>query len=290
MVRLANIWYFFFLIVAGGSIVGLYYLFRNKSLKAKKILIAVLLFFNLALHFLRLLMPPYNTDPNFAMESGWFINICGVSVLTFPFIFLSKSDTAKDWMFYIGVISGFLSLVYPTEALNRSLLEIDLWRFYVCHMIIFIAPLLMVLLKVHSLNYRNVWKMPFCMMAVMLFIMCNQVLQAELGIISLRGDDLLKEACGYRNTSLIWGPSDGLAAVFTWLTPDFMKTVPWGDMAGEPKYWPFFYLLPGVFFYFIIIPLLLSVIWEHRHIKEDFNKVKSWFQNRKRTRDTDIIK
>lgn len=285
MVKLGNFWYLFFILFTIGSILGLYFLFRNKSLKAKKLLIAGLVLFNLALHFLKLLFPPYSTNPEFALENVWFINICAVSVATFPFLFFSKSDTAKDWMFYLGVISGFLALVYPTEALNKSVLTLDLWRFYFCHIIIFIAPLLMVLLKVHKLNYHNIWKMPFCMFAVMLFIICNQVLQSELGIISMRGNDILEAGCGYRNTSLIWGPTDGIAALFTWATPEFMKTIPVGEFAGQSKYWPLFYLMPACLIYFTILPLLISLPWEYKHIKQDFVTVKSYFKRFKKDKE-----
>lgn len=273
MIKFANFWYFFFIVLTAGVIVGLYFLLKNKTMKTKKIVIASMLFFNLALHFLKLLIPPYSTNPQFAIENVWFINICAVSVLTFPFLFLSKSESAKDWMFYIGVISGFLALVYPTEALGQSVLEIDLWRFYICHMIIIIAPLLMVLLGVHKLNYRNIWKMPFYMLAVLLFIICNQVLQSELGIIELRGTELLKDGCGYKNSSQIWGPTDDVSVVFTWLTPSFMKTVPFGPQAGQAKYWPFFYLVPAAFVYFTILPLLLCLPWQFKRIKDDIGNL-----------------
>lgn len=262
MVEIANFWYFFFILFAAGLTVGLYFLLRNRSIKTKKIVIISVLFFNLALHFIKILFPPYSTNLEFGIENLWFINICAVSVLTFPFLFLSKSNTAKDWMFYIGVISGFLALVYPTEALGVSVASLDLWRFYFCHIIIIVMPLLMVLLGVHKLSYKNIWKMPLCMIAVMLFIMVNQVLQAELGIIDLRGLDLLKDGCGYRNTSLIWGPTHDIAKIFTWLTPDFMKTVPFGPLKGEAKYWPLFYLMPAVLLYFIVLPFLLCLPWE----------------------------
>ena len=278
MVEFANIWYFFFILLATGITVGLYFLLRKRSMKTKKIVIGAVLFFNLILHFIKILFPPYSTNLNFGLENLGFINICAVSVLTFPFLFLSKSNTAKDWMFYIGVISGFLALVYPTEALGKSVATFDLWRFYICHMIIIIMPLLTVLLGVHKLNYKNIWKMPFCMIAVMLFIMCNQILQAELGIIDLRGTNLLEEGCGYRNTSLIWGPTDDIAKLFTWLTPNFMKTVPFGEFAGQEKYWPLFYLMPAIFFYFLVLPLLLCLPWEFKNIKSDLKKLFAKFK------------
>ena len=274
MVKLFNFWYFFFVIITAALTVGLYFLFRSKSMRSKKILIGSLLVFNFLLHFVKVFLPKYNSSPELMIENAFFINICAVSVASFPFLFFCKSSVAKDWMFYIGVISGFLAVLYPTEALGEEVANIELWRFYICHIIIFMAPLLMVLLKVHRLNYKNVWKMPFCMMAVMLFIICNQVLLSELGAIPLRGDDITEAGCGYRNTSLIWGPTDSIAAIFTWLTPDFMKTIPFGEFRGQEKFWPFFYLVPGIIFFFLIIPMLLCLIWEHKHIKDDFYSLR----------------
>ena len=280
MVKLFNFWYFFFIIASGLSIVGIYFLLKNKSQKTQKAVLLAMLFFNLALHFLKLTFPPYSTDPNKAMRDVWFINVCATSVLFFPFIFISKSKTAKDYMVYLGLISGFLALLYPTEALNKSVLTFDLWRFYACHYIIFAVPLLTVLLGLHKLDVKRIWKTPLCMSATLLFIICNQILQSELGIISLRNQDMFN--VNFHNPSLIWGPTDGVAVIFSWLTPNFMKTIPWGEFAGQPKYWPFFWMLPGVILYFILIPFIICLIFDFSGTKENFvslfNKIKGIFK------------
>ena len=283
-IELFNFGYFLFIALAIGGVIGLYFLLRNKSQKTQKIVLACILFFNLALHFTKPLYAPYNTNPMYALESLWFINLCGTSVLFFPFIYLSKSLAAKDYMFYFGVISGALSFLYPTEALGNDILSLDLFRFYICHWIILAIPLLMLLLKHHSLSYKRIWKMPLYLCAVMLFIMVSQVLQSELGIVSLRGDDITQ--VGYRNTSLIWGPTDGTAVAFSWLTPEFMKYIPYGEFAGTPKYWPFFWLIPGALFYGLIIPFIFCLILDRKNIKTDFsqflNKLKKQPQNIKK--------
>ena len=184
MVKLFNFWYFFFVFLAAATVIVPYVLLRNKSQKTKKIVIFIMLILNLALHFLKLTFPPYSTNPpEKAIRDISFINVCATSVLFFPFIFISKSDTAKDYMVYLGIISGFLAVFYPTEALNKSVFTLDLWRFYFCHIVIFAAPLLTVLLGVHKLDIRRIWKIPFCIMAMLLFIVCNQVLQSELQLI-----------------------------------------------------------------------------------------------------------
>ena len=95
-------------------------------------------------------------------------------------------------MFYLGVISGFLALLYPTEAINKSPFALDTWRFYITHSIIIIAPLLMVSLKIHTVSYKRIWSMPLIVAAYLLFIMVQNVLQSELGIINFRNDDFFK--------------------------------------------------------------------------------------------------
>ncbi|MBQ2718441.1 MAG: YwaF family protein [Clostridia bacterium] len=265
MVELFNFFYFFFILLMSGAIVGLYFLLRSKSERTQRLVLFSLLVLNLALHFSKPLFPPYSEDPALAMSEVWFTNVCGTSVLFFPFIFLSESRTAKDYMVYLGIVSGFLALLYPTEAIGKSVLTPDLWRFYLCHGILLAVPLLTVLWGLHRPDVRRIWKIPFCAAAMLLFIIANQVLQSELGIIPLRGDDLLNVS--YRNPSLIWGPTDDVAVLFSWLTPSFMKTVPAGPYAGQEKYWPFFWMLPGVLVYFLLLPLLLCLILDFGRTK-----------------------
>ena len=179
----------------------------------------------------------------------------------------------------MGVISGFLALLYPTEALDKSVLTLDVWRFYICHVIIIAVPLLAVKLKLFEVSVKTVLKIPFCVTAVLLFIICNQVLQSELGAIPLRDQDIFD--VNWRNPSLIWGPTDDVAVLFSWLTPNFMKTIPFGQFAGQPKFWPLFWMLPAVFVYFILIPLGLCFLFNFKNTVRDFQNaftaVKSRF-------------
>ena len=280
MVKLFNFWYLFFIVLLAGAIVGLYFLLRKRSDRTKKWVLGSILFFNLALHFLKLTFPPYSTNPELAMREVWFVNVCATSVLFFPFIFISKSKTAKDYMVFLGIISGFLAMLYPTEALDKSVLTLDLWRFYICHGIIIAVPMLTVLLKLHKLDVKRIWKMPICMCAMLLFIICNQVLQSELGIIPLRNGDMLN--INFRNPSLIWGPTDDVAVLFSWLTPPFMKKIPVGEYAGQEKYWPFFWMVPGIVFYFLLIPLIICLIFDFKATIHTFASFFKLFKFKKK--------
>ena len=281
LVRMFNFWYFFWIVISAGAIVGLYFLLRNKSEKTKKIVLASILFLALLVHFLKLLIPPYSINETARLRDSWFINICGANIFFFPFLFLTKNKYIKDYMFYIGLLGGGLALLYPTEALNKTLENpyvLEVIRFYFHHFTLLAVPLLMVILGLHKISYKRVLSCPIGLLLLMLFIMLNQVLQSELGFVPLRSADFF--AIGYQNTSFIWGPgSDDLAKPFALLCPKFFKTVPVGEFKGQEKYWPWFWIIVPVFVYLTIIAFGLSMIFDSKQFgkdcKEFFSRVKA---------------
>ena len=284
IVRLFNFWYFFWILACAGITVLCYYLLKDKSEKTKKIAIFSMLAFALALHFFKLLLPPYSTDEVLRWRDSWFINICGANIFLFPFLFFSKNKYVKDYMFFMGLIGGGLALLYPTEALNKTIenpLYFDTIRFYLHHMTLFIAPLLMVLLGVHKVSYKRVLSCPTGLLIVMQFIMLNQVLQSELGFVGLRGEDFF--GIGYKNTSFIWGPGDdSLAQIFVIFCPEVFRTVPVGVYAGQEKFWPWFWLIVPVYIYLTTLAFLISMIFDGKEFGKDvknlFGKIKALFK------------
>ena len=278
-IAMFNGWYFFWLILSAGAITGLYFLLRNKSRKAQKLVLFGFLAFGLLLHFLKVYIPPYSVDEARNLRDSWFINICGANIALFPFMFWSKNKKIKDYMFYIGVISGVLALVYPQEPIakvNQAAEQLDIIRFYYHHWMLLAVPLLTVMLGHHKLSYKRILSAPTGLLLLMLFIMLNQIFQSELGYIPLRdrGDFF---GIGYKNTSYIWGPgtNDAIGNFLAWFTPDIFKTVPVGQYKGQLKYWPWFWLIVPV--YVIVTPMafLISLIFDHKAFFADMRQLKN---------------
>ena len=274
-----NGWYFFWLILSTGALVGLYFGLRKQSVKVQKGVLFGLLAFGLLLHFLKVYIPPYSVDEARMLRDSWFVNICGANIALFPFFFWSKNDKIKDYMFYIGVLSGLIALFYPQEPIakvDQAAEQLDMIRFYYHHWMVMAVPLLMVLFGHHKLSYKRIFSAPTGLLLLMLFIMLNQIFQSELGFIPLR-DRGNFFGIDYKNTSYIWGPgeNDAIGSFLALFTPDFFKTVPVGEFAGQIKYWPWFWMIVPV--YVLVTPLSfgLCMIFDRKSLAIDLKSLKA---------------
>ena len=283
-IAMFNGWYFFWLLLAAAGVTGLYFLLRNKSEKTKKWVLFGFLALGLVLHFTKVYYPPYSTDEARMLRDSWFVNICAANIALFPFMFWSKNEKIKDYMFYIGVLSGLIALFYPQEPMakvDQAAEQLDIIRFYYHHWMVMAVPLLMVMLGLHKLSYRRIWVAPTGLLLLMLFIMLNQLLMSELGFIPLRDRNNFF-GIDYKNTSYIWGPgeNDAIGDFFAMLCPKVFKTVPVGEYAGQLKYWPWFWMIVPA--YILVTPLSfgLSMIFDASALKKDLRKL---FQKEKET-------
>lgn len=272
-IAMFNFWYFFWLILAAGATVGLYFLLRNRSQFTQKAALFGILIFGLALHFLKVYIPPYSVDHARLLRDSWFVNICAANIALFPFLFFSKKNAVKDYMFYLGTISGLLALVYPQEPiakLDQLAEQLDIVRFYFHHWMLMAVPLLMVLLGHHKISYKRVWTAPVGLLLLMLFIILNQVFQAELGFVPLRNQAGFFDI-GYKNTSYIWGPgtNDAIGNFLAIFTPKIFRTVPAGQFAGAEKYWPWFWLVVPAFVLLTPLAFMMSMIFDKKAFVQD---------------------
>ena len=272
VIEMFNGWYFLWVFLSAGAIVGLYFALKKAKPTVQKVVLFSLLAFGLLLHFLKVFITPYSVDEARMLRDSWFINICGANIALFPFFFLSKNKHLKDYMFYIGVLSGVIALLYPQEPLAKSNQIGEFWdiiRFYYHHWQLLAVPLLMVLLKLHTLSYKRILSAPIGLLLVMLFIILNQVFQSELGFIPLRDNDFFD--VNFKNTSYIWGPdiNDGIGQFLAVFCPKFFKIVPIGPYAGQEKYWPWFWMIFPVFILVTPLSFGLCMIFDYKNFSAD---------------------
>ena len=277
VIKMFNGWYFFWIAVSVFGVVGLYFSLRNKAPIVQKTVLFSLLAFGFLCHFLKAYIPPYSVDKDRMLRDAWFVNICGANIGLFPFLFFSKNKHVKDYMFYIGVLSGLIALFYPQEPMAKIDQVGEFWdivRFYYHHWMVMAVPLLMVLFKQHTLSYRRIVAAPIGLLLVMLFIMLNQIFQSELGFIPLRDGGMYE--VNYKNTSYIWGPElpDPIGAFLAKFCPTCFKTIPVGAYAGQEKYWPWFWLIFPVFILVTPLSFCLAMVCDYKRFVADFRAIR----------------
>lgn len=296
VIEMFNFWYFFWMFLQIGAIVGLYFALRKAPPFVQNAVLFGLLVFGFILHFTKFLYAPYGewvdgklliTDRGF--RDSWFVNICGANIALFPFLFFSKNKYIKDYMFYIGVLTGIIVLFYPQEPIakiegletlaeqqEKIMSEIwDVLRFYYHHWMIMAVPLLSVLLKKHKLSWKRIWCAPVGLLLLMLFIILNQIFQSELGFIPLRSGDFAD--INYKNTSYIWGADDAIGEFIAKFCPDCFKEMTIPVLNGGTvtvyvtveKYWPWFWMIVPVFVLVIPLSFGLCMIFDHKQFARD---------------------
>ena len=274
MVKYFNFYYFLYIALALGLLFVLFFLLRNKRRKTSKKVLFFILLSSFVLHFLKLFSDYYQEWMPEAIRTVTPENLCAVSVLVFPWFFLSKKKILKDYMFYMGLLSGLGATFIPIDVINYSAFEFETIRFYYCHILLWVIPLLMVLLKLHTLNYKRIFKVPFLSYLVLCIILLNEIILTGAGFVHpfyLYNNEI-------RNSSLIFGPLpqvEFLGKLFLPLTPKIFLTVPVGVNAGAVYFWPVLWLVIPFYVYFCIIAILFSLPFTYKNIFKDILTLKT---------------
>lgn len=277
-VEFFNVYYFMYIFIAVAIFLALLFGLRKAGKKVIFWVLFGILAFNFCLHFLKLAFLPYRDGLPSTIRKVTFENICAVSTLIFPFLYLSKKNTARDYMFYLGTISGILACFVPTEALGQSPFIFDTIRFYICHIILWVVPLTMVILREHKLDYHRIWRAPTIFLCVECVILVNEVILMSVGFVEGTLETLL--SAEHRNNSFVFGVTpdfEAVAGFFLVFVPKFLRVRP---LTGEAMYWPVLWMVIPVYVYFSIIFFLMSLYWEHKHVKEDILELKEKVKRR----------
>ncbi len=261
IIEVFNVFYFVELFIVAGVIIGCYFFLRKKPKEFQFRFLLIWCFMGFALHFLKQLA--YQDVGKFHKSTAE--NICAVSTLVFPFIMLmKKKNVLHDFMFLMGIVGGLAGLIYPTEALGKSMLTFETMRFYFCHASLFAIPLLLALLNIRRPELKNWWAMPLCFLAYQVIIFANTALVCFTGMITKEGYTAyeLFMSRQYLNNSFTFGPTDDMGEVgriIGNLAPPFMKKDIFNINNGEVTYWPVIWLLVPSYVIFVPLYLLFSL-------------------------------
>ncbi len=260
VVKIGNGFYFLYICLALVYIVALSLSLRGKSTKTVRITLLVILFLNFSLHFLKQAFVPYINNLPQSIRRSTVENLCAVSTVFFPFIFLIKKQTVlHDFMYFIGVSGGLGALFFPTEAINMPPFAFDTIRFYICHTNLLAVPLVSAITGIYRPRWSKFWTIPLLFLVWETIICLNEFFLIGVGLVDAEFSDLLNP--GFRNSSFTFGVRPDFAwaaAVFDPFVPSFFKTDAFHINGGKPFYFPVLWLIGPAFVFLIPIYLIIS--------------------------------
>ena len=291
LVEFGNFWYFFFLIVLWGLAIGLVLLCRKKGNEFAHKTILVLLWANFALHFVKQVLPTFITWLPQGLCDSLFPNLCAWLIFFGPFIYLFGNKHLKDYLFYIGLISGTAVYFLPTGAVRHDLPALEYAsetaRFYLCHFPLITVPLIMVGQRLHRLDWKRLWSIPLIFGVALLCISFHSILFGPI----LKFDKFPHEWFGedgvfnrmalnakIANQSMQFGPQPASDHVLSWLYPYLIPGLMTFHYEGQLYFTPVIWILPFIALGTAIVGPLMALPTEHKAMRMD---VLAWKQKRK---------
>ena len=287
-VAFGNTLYFLFILLLIALVFGTRSLCRRFGKEFTRNLLLILYWSNFALHFLKQFNPYYISRLPNSLGSSSLENFCAILIVISPFVFVFGNDYLKDYLFYVGIVSGIMVYLVPTGALGRDLGDLDslleVLRFYGCHAPLVIGGYLMVEEGLHRLDYHRLWAIPLMFTAVNGVVFLNGVF---LGfVLHFPGWPSTWEQFSDRdcfvNQSFTFGPMrqfDGtLGWVYKLMIPGLQT---YHNSNGELCFVPVIYMLIPLYIATALFGPWLCYKYEKRHYRMDFEEWKQRLKMRR---------
>lgn len=261
--------YFMYIFIAIALIFGLYHGFKNKNLKAKKILVFTLMIINLFQHLFKGYLYPHMWGQGFSGLNTAY-NMCAFLIIATPFIYLFGSELWKNFICYVGAAAGIVAICVPYWFTVETAFSWEATRFYLCHILLILTSLLPALFGIYKINWRFSFKLPFLFYLALIVIIFNEIVCFVTGLFD-GGEDLIAYL---RSVNPCWafGPFEG----FEWvgdlssaITPDTLLK----NEVGE--YIPILWYAIPIYIFISLGALALGAIFDKSRFNQDVIKVKS---------------
>ncbi len=225
-VEIGNPIYFAMLIVLFAGTLALLFLFRRLPKRAAFVFCMTLVWVNFALHYLKQLSPYYMADWPYSLRTSTGENLCALTIMLSPFVYLFGPKVLKSYTLVISIISGLAVYFAPTTAVGRPLSEmenlLEVMRFYFCHFPLFAVPVILLDRKIFEIRPKDSFVMAFFFMGHMALVTLNEVFLKASGLTEATWLDILSR--DYRNGAFSNGPTSGLdflSPYLYWALPHF---------------------------------------------------------------------
>ena len=233
----------------------LFLIFRTRSQNTKRTVVLAVSLLNTLQHILKPYIYPQYGGMSIGAPSTAY-NMCALLILIAPIVLLVGSELWQNFMFYIGSIAGYSSILV-TYWLDSPMEEQV--RFVICHGLLFVSSFLPLLFGIYKVNYRKCWRLPFVFYTCLMIQIITNMINFQLGIVGDVGDITMYEYIVRENPCWAMCPPQDYGFILDLVSPLTPSVFLDNGSGYTPILWygvPMFILITAVGF---LLGMLLKV-------------------------------
>ncbi|MBE7078223.1 MAG: hypothetical protein E7377_05970 [Clostridiales bacterium] len=231
LINYGSTMYFVYLLSSVGVCFLLYFLLKNQLVWLKKMVVFLLALINFAQHVLKAKIYPQYRN-NFSPHLSSAYNICAFLILISPFVILFGGQLLKNFVSCVGSFGGLGAILIPYWFIGKTAFSWEVYRFYICHALLFISSFLPVLLGLHKLEWKHCWKIGLLFFGMLFIILVNDAVLIHFGLYPVKNSESLFASLSELNPGWSMHPItqfDWLVDIIAIFTPSFfLSNNPWG--------------------------------------------------------------
>ena len=231
LINYGSIMYFAYLLAAVGLCLLFYFLLRKQSVRVKKTAVFFIALANFAQHIFKAQLYPQYRD-NFSPHLSSAYNICAFLILISPFVVLFGGQLIRNFVSCVGAFGGMGAMLIPYWFIGKSAFGWEVYRFYICHALLFISSFLPALLGLHKLEWKHCWKIGLLFFGMLFLILVNDAVLIHFGLYPVSNKENLFAALSELNPGWSMHPTaqfEWLVDIIAFFSPSFfLGNNPWG--------------------------------------------------------------
>ena len=207
-----------------------YQLIKKRSKGMQHFVLFLISIVNLLQHLFKgVIYPQYQAG--YSMHLSTAYNFCALMIILTPIIFLFKNNYLRCAVSFAGMLASTLSIAFPYWFIGQSAFTWEVYRFYICHGLLFLTSTLPIFLGTVKFKFKYFWSMALMFFLALGLIVANNVIFLKAGwFTDAPTTPVFEFLNGYNPVWLMHPPVgfDWLINIFKFVTPDFfLGANPW---------------------------------------------------------------
>ena len=160
----------------------LWFLFKKKSKKVQKLLIASIMLANIIQHLFKSVIYPQYAQGFTAISTAY--NMCALLILISPIALFANWRPLKNFLFFTGTVAGIAAIIVPAWYIGSPVKTLgwDYFRYYICHLGLFLSSVLPLAFQHHTPRRKEFWQVGLLFLLALCVILLNDVTIMAMGL------------------------------------------------------------------------------------------------------------